>query len=157
MKMNNVKLKDNAALFADIEDIISSGGRIQLRVKGYSMRPMLRNDRDLACLAPIPADGLRRGMIVLFRYRGKHVLHRIRRIEGDTLVMKGDGNYRQRETVKKSAVVAYAEAIERDGVRIEYRSETWQRLSAASLMRKHARTLYMDCRNALKRIVGHTA
>ncbi len=47
-------------------------------LKGFSMRPFLRHQRDVIVLAPIESDKLCKGMVVLFRYRGAHLLHRYR-------------------------------------------------------------------------------
>lgn len=43
-------------------------------------------------LSPFDASDLRVGAIVLFRYRGTHVMHRIVSREGGRLTMQGDGN-----------------------------------------------------------------
>ena len=45
--MPGTKTVKNEELFADVEQIIGEGGRIRLRVKGYSMRPFLRNGLSL--------------------------------------------------------------------------------------------------------------
>lgn len=94
--MPGTKTVKNEELFADVEQIIGEGGRIRLRVKGYSMRPFLRNGTDCVNLSPIGLHRPERGMVVLFRYRGRHILHRICRIDAEEAVIEGDGNYRQR-------------------------------------------------------------
>ena len=91
--MPGTKTVKNEELFADVEQIIGEGGRIRLRVKGYSMRPFLRNGTDCVNLSPIGLHRPERGMVVLFRYRGRHILHRICRIDAEEAVIEGDGNY----------------------------------------------------------------
>lgn len=141
----NDKRVGNGALFADIEHIIAEGGHVQLRVKGNSMRPFIRDGRDTVHLAPLPESGVQRGMVVLFRHNGLHVLHRIRSVADDgRLTIKGDGNYRIAEHAYIADVVAYAEAIEHHGRLIRYRSLRWRTYSAWSLCIKAARTLYHD-------------
>lgn len=149
--MQGTKTVNNEILFAEVERIIGEGGGVGLRVKGGSMRPFLRDDRDSVHLAPLPASGLRRGMVVLFRYRGHHILHRIRRIEGTRAVIEGDGNYRLREETATADIVAWADAIERGGKRIAFGSLRWRLLTARSLAVKTARTLFHDLRGTYKR------
>lgn len=145
--MTDRKTVPNKDLFADIERIIDSGGRIQLRVKGNSMKPFLRNERDIVHLSTVSRIGLRRGMVVLFRYSGRHILHRIRRIEGNKAEMKGDGNYRMVEYAPLTEIAAYVYAVERNGSLIRYGSVRWKVLTAWSLWVKALRTLYHDVRN----------
>lgn len=148
--MADIKRVDNEALFADVEQILDEGGRIQLHVKGHSMRPFLRNGIDTVHLAAVSGDDLRPGMVVLFRYRGRHIMHRLRRIKGSTLEIKGDGNYRISECVPRSEVSAYVESMERNGRSIGYRSARWRLLTAWSLSVKAARTMYRDAKRVLK-------
>lgn len=150
---NNVKIIKNEALFADADEILSAGGNVSLRVKGHSMRPFLRNGRDLVELSPISAGALRRGMVVLFRHKGRHILHRIRRISGDRLTIKGDGNHRMTEYASREDVVAYVLAAERDGQRIDYGSPRWRQLSARSLSAKAVRTVWNDIKKIAKKIL----
>ena len=87
--MPGTKTVKNEELFADVEQIIGEGGRIRLRVKGYSMRPFLRNGTDCVNLSPIGLHRPERGMVVLFRYRGRHILHRICRIDAEEAGIEG--------------------------------------------------------------------
>ncbi len=151
---DSVKTVKNSDLFADVEDIVSGGGRIQLRVKGGSMRPFLRDGRDIACLAPVDKAGLRPGMVVLFRHHNNHILHRIRRIDGNRLTIKGDGNYRVTEISTRDNVAAQVERIRRNEKDIRYRSSRWRLLTAYSLWKKFLRTLRFDIVLGIKKVLG---
>lgn len=113
-------LLTNRLFFEQVETMLAEGHDVQIRMKGHSMRPLLRNDRDIAVLTPIAQyaspgehggipgnDGntpetdsgiqarrvrppavaeagiaaLQPGDVVLFRCEGRHILHRIVRIE----------------------------------------------------------------------------
>jgi len=122
---------DNATFFAEVERLVAEGSPVMVRVKGNSMRPLMRSDRTQALLAPVSRGDLRRGDVVLFRHRGRHVMHRIRRIDGDCLTMAGDGNYRMTEHAVRADVVARVEAVVTyGGRRIECRSLEWRLKSA---------------------------
>ena len=82
----------NRDFFALVEQTIGEGRSITIPVNGVSMHPFIRSGRDKAVLSPFDASDLRVGAIVLFRYRGTHVMHRIVSREGGRLTMQGDGN-----------------------------------------------------------------
>ena len=88
-------LLPNQLFFAEVEAMLSEGREVQIRMKGHSMRPLLRSERDQVVLTPCTAPArLRPGDVVLFRCCGRHILHRIVRRDGDRLTLAGDGNYR---------------------------------------------------------------
>lgn len=88
-------LLPNQLFFAEVETMLAEGREVQIRMKGHSMRPLLRSERDRVVLAPCtdPAR-LQPGDVVLFRCCGRHILHRIVRRDGERLTLAGDGNYR---------------------------------------------------------------
>lgn len=126
----------NQLFFAQVEEILREGQEVQLRVKGNSMRPLLRNDRDIVVLAPYhQGEELHCGEIILFRYRGRHVLHRIVHIDATQLTLAGDGNYRIREYCQPEDVVGITRRIIRpNGREIVCDSPQWRRMSHAWLM-----------------------
>ena len=87
-----MKKVDNDTFFTWVEAEIAAGNTVRFRLKGNSMFPLLRNGKDVVVLAGCPPYSLRPMDVVLFRYRGKHVLHRIIRKEGDNLLIQGDGS-----------------------------------------------------------------
>ncbi len=144
------KIIANDVFFASIEELIAEGQSVEMTVKGFSMRPFLRNERDVVVLSPIASEQLRRGMVVLFRYRGAHVLHRIAKMEGGMLTMEGDGNYRQVEVAPRESVVAYVSAVRLSGGRsFGYDSVAWRYRTLLSLRCKGLRTLAIDMKRKL--------
>ena len=69
-------LLPNQLFFAEVEAMLAEGREVQIRMKGHSMRPLLRSERDQVVLTPCtdPAR-LRPGDVVLFRCCGRHILH----------------------------------------------------------------------------------
>lgn len=80
----------NEYFFAWAEEELSRSGEIRFRVKGNSMYPLLRDQQDEVSLRSCKAELLRKGDIVLFRYRGQHILHRFAGQEDENLLMRGD-------------------------------------------------------------------
>ena len=82
-----------------------------LRLKGNSMFPLLRNGKDVVVLEKCPAESLQPMDVVLFRYRGKHVLHRIILRNGNDLLIQGDGSIVAKEQCTINDVVGKVTGI----------------------------------------------
>ena len=87
-----MKTFTNDIFFAQVESEILAGQSVRFKVKGSSMYPLLRDGKDEVTLSPITREPEIMD-IVLFRYKGKHVLHRIISIAGDKYTIQGDGIY----------------------------------------------------------------
>ena len=72
----------NDVFFAWVEEGIAQGKTVRFRLKGNSMFPLLRNGKDEVTLEKCPNESLKPMDVVLFRYRGGHVLHRILQRKG---------------------------------------------------------------------------
>lgn len=95
MQQSNIKIKEvqfsNAELLPEIVKLINEGHTVTLRLKGFSMRPFLENNRDKALLTK-PVH-IKVGLPVLAQISpGTYVLHRIVGINGDNITLLGDGN-----------------------------------------------------------------
>ena len=142
-----MKVISNDIFFAQVEALLDEGQSVVIRVKGYSMRPFMRSDRTQVRIAPISdseCKNLRVGDIVLFRYRGRHILHRIRHIEGNKITLAGDGNYRLWEHCSHEEVIGILTDI------INYRG----RSTACSSRRwRWASALWLSLPQLLRRII----
>lgn len=95
MQQDNIKIKEiqfpNAVLLPEIVRMMNEGHTVTLRLRGFSMRPFLEDNRDKALLTK--ALHVKVGDPVLAEIAPKYfVLHRIVRIEGDDVTLRGDGN-----------------------------------------------------------------
>lgn len=144
-------LLSNRLFFEQVEAMLAEGHEVQIRMKGHSMRPLLRSERDIAVLTPIarytghsaahmahkksmppansnsqqPNNGtlpppakaaisttppptsagcaaLQPGDVVLFRCEGRHILHRILRIETESGEMPPQSANTTVETITKT-------------------------------------------------------
>lgn len=81
----------NAVLIPEIVKFMEEGHTVTIRLKGFSMRPFLEDNRDKALMKK--ATNPQIGDPVLAEIGDKHyVLHRIIRIEGNLVTLRGDGN-----------------------------------------------------------------
>ena len=95
----------NNVFFSWLEEEIAQGKPVRFRLKGNSMFPLLRNGKDEVILEKCFPENLKPMDVVLFRYRGKHVLHRIIRREGERLLIQGDGSIVAKEECTVDDVV----------------------------------------------------
>lgn len=92
---NRLEIKEvqfpNAEFIPELVKLIDEGHTITLRLRGFSMRPFLEDNRDKALLAkPIKTQ---LGDVVLAEIAPKHfVLHRVVRLKGNNVTLRGDGN-----------------------------------------------------------------
>ena len=126
----------NNLFFAWVESEIAEGRSVRFRLKGHSMFPLLRNERDEVVLHPCTEAELQPMDVVLFRHQGRHVLHRILRREGDRLLIQGDGSFVARETCTVGDVIGKVRSVVRpsgkelsvDHWRWRFPSFVWQHL-----------------------------
>ena len=81
----------NDQFFALVEKELEEGKTVKIRLKGSSMFPLLRSGRDSVILVKSPADSLKPMDVVLFKYCGNFILHRIIKKDAARLLLQGDG------------------------------------------------------------------
>lgn len=86
-----IKNFSNEKLLPEIVRMLDEGHTVTLRLKGYSMRPFLENNRDRALL--VKAGDIKKGDPVLAEIsKGQYVLHRVIDIDNGRVTLLGDGN-----------------------------------------------------------------
>lgn len=128
----------NDIFFGLVTDQLEQGRTITIPLTGTSMSPTLQQGRDNLVLAPLsPNVPLRRYDVVLFRYRGAYILHRIMKIKGDTLVTRGDALV-STETPLRSDLVARLIAVKdtQTGKVTQCHSLKWKLLSRKTVLIK---------------------
>ena len=82
---------ENRKFLPEVIKLLNEGHTVTLQLRGFSMRPFLEDNRDKALLAK--AKDIQVGDAVLAETAPKHyVLHRIIKIQGETVTLRGDGN-----------------------------------------------------------------
>ena len=126
-----------------VADVARSHGKVQLRVAGASMVPVLWPGDLLKVHDCDPAE-LEPGTIIVFRQEERLIAHRLVRRAADTpgadLVTRGDARPRFDEPVKPADVVGRVESIQRDGRVVHAQPSAWQRIAASILRRSELST-----------------
>lgn len=82
----------NEVLLPQVVQMLAEGHTVTLPLRGRSMRPFLEDGRDKALLVAVK-EPPRVGDAVLAEIsKGHYVLHRIVKIEGERVTLRGDGN-----------------------------------------------------------------
>ena len=106
-----------------VEEVIAERGTYMTNTLGSSMRPLFKTHRDAVILSR-PDREIRKYDVVLYKTERGYILHRVIKIKGDTLVIRGDNTF-VREYVKASDVIAYMTAFNRKGKRREITSASY--------------------------------
>ena len=125
--MNRITVP-NEILIPQIGALLAEGREVELRPKGNSMLPFIRQDRDNVILRKL--DTVSGGDIVLADVGGRFVLHRVIRVEDDTLTLMGEGNVRGTEMCAKGNVLGTVVAVVKDGKKtvVPSKGRLWQTL-----------------------------
>ena len=100
------QISDNEIIHNAIS-LVNEGIRVTFPVKGYSMLPFIIGSRESVDL--VKPENLRVGHVVLAWVEGcRYVVHRITQIDGDNVVLMGDGNIAGVEHCHLSDVAALA-------------------------------------------------
>ena len=92
----------NDVMLGEVSRLLHEGREVVMTPKGNSMRPFIRGQIDNVKLQRL--EDLKVGDIVLAKFEGRYIIHRIIDIKGDHVTMMGDGNLQGVEEVLRSDV-----------------------------------------------------
>ena len=98
-----------------IEEQLAIYGTYASNTVGTSMRPLLRQHKDVVIILP-PEGELKPYDVALYRRSGKYVLHRVLRVMEDHYVIRGDNTYFL-ERIPKTDVIGVMTEFNRGGKR----------------------------------------
>lgn len=134
MRAQSIRTDRGPVINLDTPDILkrarfelSRNHTVLLRVSGSAMRPAIE-DGDLVTIDPVSAQSVRSGDIVLYQsLRDTALIHRVVRLEqraaGRFVVTRGDASTALDVPVPVHHVMGRVSTIDRNGERIDVRSE----------------------------------
>lgn len=116
----------NDILFAHVCEYLEHGKAVSFQVKGFSMLPFLVGDKDSVNVESLPFGV---GDAVLVHLPdSRYVLHRVYKIEGDKVVLKGDGNLSGVEVCSRRDVKGKVTSVLKHGSRsVDVESVSYKR------------------------------
>ena len=86
-----------------LEDLLARDGKLVYKIKGVSMEPMLRQDRDLVIIR-VPASRLKKYDVALYKRGSSYVLHRVIAVREDRYLIRGDNTYVLEHVPKRNVI-----------------------------------------------------
>lgn len=128
-----LKTIKNTDFFESVLSLLLDGQSVTIPVKGWSMGPFLRSEKDNVTIAPVESLGrdLKKGDIVLFihhRLNGDiYVMHRIISINDDMYTLRGDNNpLNMKEYCRRGDIMGVIVSCRRDGKVYKPSSIKWR-------------------------------
>ena len=134
-------------------ELLNLGCCVSFRAPGDSMRPAIF-DGERITVRPVSPSGIKPGDIILYRYPGSIVAHRVKRIENRNgsaacFILRGDALGAPDETVEVDQVLGKVVSVERGGRSIDLYSRRVKVIRmlrlCASRLKRWAR-IYFDTR-----------
>lgn len=137
----------NAEIFNCVIDSINNGDAVQLRVRGNSMYPCLR-EGDIVLLSPFEDAEIKPGVVVLFAYGESHLLHRVIFRKDDKLIIQGDNVFSHVEKVKMNNVIAVMKQYsKKNGKVISSDSCVWKLCLLRNRIRKQIKKMILTIKD----------
>ena len=99
-----------------VRGVVGAGGSLWIQVTGISMNPVMQ-EGDSVLLARL-ARAPRRGDVLFIDACGRPLLHRVKRIESERIVTRGDAALTDDAPVSPAACVAHALVVRRGPVTV---------------------------------------
>lgn len=121
-----VKIIQNDLFFREVAKRITDGDRVRIRAKGNSMLPFIRDGKDEIIIDKLNVNSFQRGRLLLVRMpNDSYVLHRVKKINGNNIILNGDGNLKLYESCIRDQVIAESTEIIRNKKLIKVGSFRW--------------------------------
>ncbi len=128
MQRNHYTMSDNEIIDEAVR-LVNDGLSVTLPVNGVSMLPFITGGSDSVILKK--PEHPETGLVVLAWVEGRrYVLHRIIRIEGDSVTLMGDGNIMGTERCTLGDIKAIATHVVDARQRTRYLYSPWQKRAA---------------------------
>lgn len=139
-----MEIFSNRFIFGQVENVLAQNKSVKIRLVGSSMSPLLLDNRDIITLIPAIRRGIKVGDVVLAKYLGDYVMHRIIKKDSDGMyVLQGDAMTNKEECVKKDDIVGLLIAVERDNIkRYDTNGLRW---NIMSMLRKPQKKIRYYC------------
>ena len=94
-----------------IREVLESGGEFRIYPRGTSMLPLLRQGTDSVALRKLHRPPRKNDILFYQRSDGSYILHRVKAITPEGLILWGDNQHQLEYGVKEEQVIGYAARI----------------------------------------------
>ena len=105
-----------------IREVLASGGEFRLYPRGTSMLPLLRQGIDSVALRSMDRPPRKFDILFYQRQDGSYVLHRVKDVTPDGLILWGDNHTMLEYGVSEDMIIGYAARVFRGGKELDCQS-----------------------------------
>mgnify|MGYP001236593489 CR=1 FL=1 len=121
------KTIENKIFFKEVAERVTEGARVRIRARGNSMLPFIRDGKDDIILEKPNTRSFQKGRLLLAKLQDdRYVLHRVKKIKGNNILLRGDGNLNIYENCTSGNIIAEATEIIRNGKSITTNTLRWK-------------------------------
>ena len=137
------------------EEVINRDGRLVFTNAGTSMRPLIKQGRDVLIIEK-PVFPLAKYDVPLYkRESGQYVLHRIVALRGDGYVTRGDSRLHREYGVTDDMIIGVLTAVSRDGKETDINSGKMRLYSRLIVALFPLRAPFMFVSRLVRKIIKH--
>ena len=134
------------------EEEIQNSGKLIYTTVGVSMRPLIKQGRDLLIVTK-PQGRLKKYDIPLYkRKNGQYVLHRVVKVKDDGYVILGDNCIKWENDIKDDQIIGVLTSLVRKGKEVDFDSFGYRFYSRAWYLLYPVRVIFMSARRLAGKI-----
>ena len=134
------------------EEELEKSGKLVYTTVGVSMRPLIRQDRDISIIEK-PKARLKKYDVALYkRPNGQYVLHRVVKVCDDGYVILGDNCLRKEYGIKEEQIIGILTSLVRKGKEVDFNSFGYKFYSRFWYAVYPVRVIFMRVRSLLGRL-----
>ena len=134
------------------EEEIRNSGKLIYTTVGVSMRPLIKQGRDLLIVTK-PQGRLKKYDIPLYkRKNGQYVLHRVVKVKDDGYVILGDNCIKWENDIKDDQIIGVLTSLVRKGKEVDFNSFGYRFYSRAWYLLYPVRVIFLSARRLAGKI-----
>ncbi len=133
------------------EEVLERDGRIVYKTKGVSMRPLLRENRDIVVIEKKGEERLSRFDVALYKRGEQYVLHRVINVREDGYDIRGDNTFSMEDIPEKN-IIGVLREIKRNNKTIRMDEKSYNRYVRFWNTIYPLRAVCNKCRMGLRKI-----
>ncbi len=135
------------------EEELEKSGKLVYTTAGVSMRPLIKQDRDIAIISK-PRERLKKFDVALYkRPNGQYVLHRVVKVLGNGYVILGDNCISKEYNIKDSQILGVLTSLNRNGKEIDLNSFGYKFYVRARYAHYPVRVIISKSKRFIKRLL----
>lgn len=134
------------------EEELERSGKLVYRNVGVSMRPLIKQDRDIIIISK-PEGRLKKYDVPLYKRGDQYVLHRVVKVCEDSYVILGDNCLRKEYGIKEEQILGVLTSLVRNGREVDLNGFGYRFYSRAWYFLYPVRVIFMKAKSLLGRLV----